>query len=59
MKQVVDKAGNRIADLDDQNRIVQGHNRVIAHRRLGHDLYIKDGDTLVLATFSDDASHAK
>ncbi|CAN7378883.1 hypothetical protein LJR220_003372 [Bradyrhizobium sp. LjRoot220] len=45
MKQVVDKDGNRIADLDDDNQIINGHHRVQTFARLGYDLFVKDGDT--------------
>jgi hypothetical protein len=51
MKDIVNKSGDRIAVVDDQNRIVQGHHKVKVYRDLGHELFIKDGDTLTPATF--------
>ena len=54
MKQLVDRDGNRIASLDDQNRIVDGYHRVFAFHKLGNELFIKEGDTLVPVTFEDE-----
>jgi ParB-like chromosome segregation protein Spo0J len=49
MKQVVDKDGNPIADLDEDDQIIDGHHRVVALAKLGHDLFVRDGDTITPA----------
>ncbi|MHC2618177.1 hypothetical protein ACVIW2_000208 [Bradyrhizobium huanghuaihaiense] len=56
MKLLIDKRGNTVASLDDENRIIQGHHRIYTMRKLGLQLFIKDGDRIARATFLDDDS---
>lgn len=58
MKKLLDQSGNIIADLDDQDRIVNGHHRVVAYRELGYQLFISDGESVWRARFSDDDTTA-
>jgi hypothetical protein len=55
LRNIYSQDGTVLAQVDDKNRIVTGHHRVEAHRRLGLPMQVLDeSGKLMPATFADD-----